>query len=366
MKQTKVICPKCGTEIAIAEKEYAVKNATVIGKNSGLGTIVLPAANETPAPAKPAVLPNKADDRLSALKAAGVDTSNLFAMRSASGEGMLVRLYNGVPEMVADDDPIFAAIVDSGTIPERRLFRRWVMAQMFELLTAKSWKTRKPIAINDAIRRKGYEYQWRMLLEEMRVQSKLIVNDHENFKLRNRWFNNDTCIALASDYIEKLEKHIAALRTYKCKGVDYKRVGGRNIFVADLSKKVFYPLHRALDVMRASQNVRQMYSALVDFDRLRIALPYDTAFCPAWLDAFKGSGAYFTMQNLIRFHGCRITGDHSKVKMTTESSMQLLDERAEMYRGEGWRMFAMMKKLIADNGIDIEAKRKEWREAKNR
>ena len=46
----------------------------------------------------------KASERLEILKAAGIDTSNLFAM----GDEMVVRVVDGVPTQVLDDDPVFA------------------------------------------------------------------------------------------------------------------------------------------------------------------------------------------------------------------------------------------------------------------
>lgn len=45
MKETKVVCPKCGAEMAIPEHEsFAV--GVAIGKDSGLGTVTLPLASE--------------------------------------------------------------------------------------------------------------------------------------------------------------------------------------------------------------------------------------------------------------------------------------------------------------------------------
>lgn len=38
-QETKVLCPGCGTEFAIADKEFAA-TGTVIGKNSDLGTSI--------------------------------------------------------------------------------------------------------------------------------------------------------------------------------------------------------------------------------------------------------------------------------------------------------------------------------------
>ena len=77
-QETKVLCPGCGTEFAIADKEFAA-TGTVIGKNSDLGTVYPVVAGHN----SPAGLPKGARERIEALRGAGVDVSCLFA-RAAS------------------------------------------------------------------------------------------------------------------------------------------------------------------------------------------------------------------------------------------------------------------------------------------
>lgn len=50
--------------------------------------------------------PKTARQRIDALKAAGIDTSNYFPM----GEEMVVRVVDGIPVQVTDDDPIYDKI----------------------------------------------------------------------------------------------------------------------------------------------------------------------------------------------------------------------------------------------------------------
>ena len=46
-------------------------------------------------------------------------------------------------------------------------------------------------------------------------------------------------------------------------------------------------------------------------------------------------------------------------------SLAFLSAKAEMYKnGEGWRLFAVLKKMLADNNIDIKKKVSEWRKRK--
>lgn len=367
MKETKVICPVCGTEIAIAEHTHIVKNAVVIGKDSNLGTVVLPAAKEgqasvaAPVSGKSTGLPNKAEDRLEALKKAGIDTANLFAMRGASGEGMLVRLVNGVPQMVDNNDPIFRAIIAAGTIPDRRLFRRWVMSQMFHMLTYKGY--RGSDGYTAALHAKGYEYQWSMTLEELRVQAKLAKNDAENFNERNRWFDKRVCIALIDDYYQKLQKHVASLKVKHCKGVPYVSIHHRNIFVADIEVKLYRPLICARQGVIGAKTPDQLFRAMSKYNALRDTLSWDTPQCREWVDAFKGSGAFFTLKNLILFHNCVLRDAYGR-KMSKDKSLEFLTRASVEYKNEGWRLLAMLKKAINDNGINIEAKMKEWSNAK--
>lgn len=357
MKETtKVVCPVCGTEFEIANHEHTA-TGVVIGKDSGLGTVYLkPAGTDKPAVA---VKRAKAEDRLAALKAAGVDTSNLFAMRGTEDEGKILRMENGSLTEVPDNDPIFVAIRKGGFIPERRLFRRWVAGQVIYMMTLKDWKTNKPIGFTAALHRKGYEYQWGMIVEEFRVQEKLFNKDMENFVERNRWFNKDIAVTLAKDYIDKLAEHIRRLPEKKCKGVPYKRVDGRNIFTTDIYYKVFGPLNRALANLERAKTPKDVYEALKCFNYARVKLEWNTPQCPAWIDAYKGAGAFYTMKNFIMFSGCHIhTG---RTVLSTERSLQVLDTLATSYcGGEGWRMFGVMKKLFTDNGINLEAKRQEW------
>lgn len=361
MKETKVICSHCGAEVVIPNHEHTVKNATVIGKDSGLGTVYLSVAKSEE---KLEVTPktNKAEDRLAALKAAGVDTSNLFAMRSASGEGMIVRLENGVPTVVAEDDPVFLLIENNGTIPNCKLFRRHITAQTLRMLSERDWRTKQRKGFTQALHDLGYEYSWKMFVEELRVQAILFSKDKENFYLRNRWFNTTVAELMAKDYIHELEAHIKSLPEKHCKGIPYKRIAGRNIFESDIRSKIVWPLESASHSIKHAKNPDELYKAVRNFDHLRIRLPWETKQSPAWVDAYKGCGAYFTMKNLIMFSGLKIKA--GGVTYNKAASLDILERRAVDYTGEGWRLHAMMKKFLDDNNLDPEKKLAEWRRNK--
>lgn len=357
--QTKVQCPVCGANFAIPEME-TIAVGIVIGKDSGLGTVHPKLAEEQ----EPAPKCNmKAKERIEALRAAGVDVSHLFAMSGANGGECIASNKNGRFEVLNEDDPIFQVICQKGTIPNRSLFRRWVLAQMFRHMTAKSYRTGGLIGVTKSIHRLGYEYQWKMILNELYAQMKMQHKDKVNFNDRNRWFNRTVVAAMANDYIDKLKERINNLQTYKCKGVPYKRLCNENFFVDDLYKKIYQPLLMAMYDIKNAKTAEQLYNATVKFNKLRYHMAWGTPQCKEWLDAYKGAGAFFSMQNLIRFHGCRMVATDG-TKLPKESSYSVMVLKAKEYAGEGWRMLGLLKKLLEDNNVDIERKMTEWRKKK--
>lgn len=355
-KETKILCPRCGTEFAIAEKEYTTV-ATVVGKDSGLG-VVYPTTVERQTPAR---LPKTAQDRIEALRNAGVDVSCLFAMRGSNGGECIASNKDGKLVMLDDNDPLFDHIIAQGTVPNRRLFRRWVVAQMFYMLSYIPCASNEPAGITYMIHRLGYAYQWKMLMNELNAQMKMESRDLENFTDRNRWFNADVVTAMAQDYMVRLKERIDALKERKCKGIPYKRINNHNIFVADLYNKLYHPLNMAMAHIQQAKNAAQLYNAARKFNDIRIRMPWNTPQSKAWVDAYKGSGAFFTMQNLIRFHNCFIIDDAGN-RLDKYQSLAFISAKAEMYKdGEGWRLLAVLKKMLSDNNIDIREKMAAWR-----
>ena len=104
-------------------------------------------------------------------------------------------------------------------------------------------------------------------------------------------------------------------------------------------------------------NYKEIYKFINEFKSKMISLPYHTDKSKDWIDAYKGEGAFYTLKNLVMFHKCGIeVGDHM---VYGASAMSVLNKRLYEYKGEGWRMFALMKKVIKDNNFDFQAKMRE-------
>jgi hypothetical protein len=341
VNETKVVCPVCGTEFDVLAQHEHKENVTVLGMDSGLGTVVLPVSK-----------------RGEALEAAGIDTSKYFSINVPGGEPMMMKKTDdGRAVPVSADDPIVKAIMGGGTVPNKRLFRRWVMSQVFHGLRTRGGFSRW-------LYLRGYKYMWEQVIEELHVQSKLYGKDPENFAARNRWFHKALCEAMAEDYIRQLRKDANGRPQHKCKGVPYVTVEHQHYFVSDIEKKLVSPMYACLREIRSARTPQELEAAVRLFWRNAPVKQWGYKQFAGWKDAYKGAGAYFTMQNLLRFHGASFPKDNG-FYTPGGAGLQMLDQAAHAYAGgDGWRLFGLMKQMLDENGIDIEKKMQQWADAK--
>jgi hypothetical protein len=289
------------------------------------------------------------NERMNKLNAMGINTNKYFTLDAGDGTTIHVIIdKNGKPVRV--DDVIANGIIEDGYVRNTKLHRRWVMAQMFHMLNYKSYDGRKE-GYNEALKRFSIKYEFDMMLEEVRVLGKLEAKDKDTFMERSHFFTKDVIAQTMADYVEELKKYVDTIPNKNCKGIPYKRIKGMNVFVADLQKKIYSPLEREITRLKYASNYNEMYRIVRSFMSDMIYLPYDTPKSKAWIDAYKGEGAFYTLKNLVMFHGCGILVDGHTV--FGAAAVSILNKRLKAYKGEGWRMFALMKKVIKDNNFDF-------------
>jgi hypothetical protein len=370
---TKLVCPNCGTEMKLPEKSEFVMGMT-LSKETG-GTHVLQAdvvknnnLNTTKLNKEENKNMNTRENRMATLNNAGVDVSKFFNVTLPNGDVVKMTMENGVPVVVKDEvanDPILNQIIEDGYVRNTKLHRRFVMAHMFRMLNYKSYKGNESgydVCLRNCY---GYMYQFDMMLEEVRVLSKLEVRDLETFNERKHFFDKYVVLVTCGDYLDKLKEHINNQKSKNCKGVPYKRIKGRDIFVSDLNKKVYDPIQKQIWKIERTKNYTEMYRELKKFVDSMIKLPWDTKKCKAWIDAYKGNGSFYTLKNLVMYHDCKIYYEagygYCKTKdvYAGTEAVKFIQSKLDEYNGEGWRYMAMLKKCIADNHFDFSARMKE-------
>ena len=343
------------------------QSVTITGENLNVVMNGVSAAESVPV--NGARMMSKAEMRIAALKAKGIDTSCYFPM----GTEQVIKLVDGQAIPVDMTDDVEKKLVEGGYINNYSLFRRWVMAQMFRMLREMEKDGKN---FTEILQRKGYEYQWQMAEREISAQVKMLKHgDLENLAARNRWFNGNVIGNMALDYLKNLKKYVEdnlmwrmdakgnEIPKHTCHGVHYVRISGKNIFVSDLNKKLYWPLCNLAYNMKEdsdANSVESLYKSLVRFNKLRKRLSFDTKHSIDFINAYKGSGSYFTMRNLIMFHGARLYGG-SGCMMTKNSSLKKVEDLAIQYRTEGWKLLGVLKELISDSNISLQGKIDEWK-----
>ena len=306
------------------------------------------------------------NERMNKLNEMGVNTGKYFTVNLPDGlaKNSTITLainengeYSVVNANVTENDIILNQIIEDGYVRNTKLHRRFVMAQMFSMLNYVSYDHRDR-GYNDCLRRcYGYDYTFKMMLEEVRVLGKLEERDVETFKERVHFFDRGTVAAVIEDYLVQLKKYVDNLPNKNCKGVPYKRIKKRDVFVADLDKKIYAPVQRYANRVRVAKNYNEVYNVLNEFMKNMIRLPYHTPKSKVWVDAYKGAGAYYTLKNLVMFHNCVIIANDG-INYGV-NSMAYLNSRLDAYKGEYYRMFALMKKVIEDNNFNFKKRMEE-------
>lgn len=105
-------------------------------------------------------------------------------------------------ELTPEEQAFVNQVYNDGYVRNTRLHRRWIMAQMFRMLNYKSPVTDKSGYDAYLNERYGYQYQFDIMLQEVKVLTRLKTRDREAFEERNIFFTPDVVISTCEDYIK--------------------------------------------------------------------------------------------------------------------------------------------------------------------
>lgn len=241
-----VRCPNCGTDFVLGNGDSV---STTNIKNGIAYLVPRTIRNEN--------CGGNVNDRMKAFKDAGIDISKLQSLMQTDAN---------IKEIFSDpNDKVLEEIGKGGFIRNPELFRRWITAQSFALL-------KDPRGWTHAVRKHyNTHYVFRQTKQELELQ----------IKLHKKGINNDKRYTFFT--LEDMKRIFADLVDYNQYFSDSgtKRVQKSNISVAESMESL----------LRKVNNIAWYFSCKQTF------LPR------TWLNCFKGAGAYYTLQNIIRTHG---------------------------------------------------------------
>ena len=268
--------------------------------------------------------------------------------------------FGTVPNFESDlaEDPIVQNIMREGWVFNSRTDGRWVCAKTFSMLNGETYnpKLRCWERGFDAYLRNGYGfmYQFTMMLDEVHKLAKMERSNDPDFGRLSRFFTKAVVYQTCKHYIRQLKKFVAKQPTRKHQGRPYVKLNRYgNVHVDELNVKVYNPLESALSKINSCNNYTELEKALRDFNRLICKLPYETPKCPAFKDAFKGKGAFMTLNNIVKHHGVTLTNYETGEALNTYESVDYVESLLDTYRGSYWKFHELLKATIALNNFDL-------------
>lgn len=228
------------------------------------------------------------------------------------------------------------------------------------------------------LKNRGYLYSWKVVLRDLKAQMKAWkAHDMEEFEDRNRWYNKKIAFEMATDMYNELVDTINNAQRRKCKGEKYVNIrfrglnGQCGIFEKELGG--FLEMFKSnVSAIMLSRNPQELYEVVDSlFDKIKSFSNWKPKKqSPAFMNAYKAAGAYYTMKDLILFEDCEMVlyDVHYMVKgMCTdqESSLDELERRAGEIIAEdvsvmGYAMLSCLKDFLARNKFDYAAVKREW------
>lgn len=247
---------------------------------------------------------NKTDSRIEALKLAGINVDKLQS---------LMQTDSAVKEIFNEDDPIVNEISKGGFIRNPELFRRFITAQTWGLIKDKYGWTH-------AVRNR---YDVNYVLKQTKKELALLC------KLTRKSPNDIRFQFFTLDDIKYIFRHL----------MKYNRMYEKE----------------TKDVISSFINRITSYQKLYDYiNKLSWHLDKRTSIPSTWLNCFKGAGAYYTLQNLIRTHGLVIPGckDMTESLEKVESAFKdIIGYRPNRRRWD--ILMSLLMKAVSETGFEL-------------
>jgi hypothetical protein len=219
---------------------------------------------------------------------------------------------------------------------------------------------------NYFIKEKPYQYQWKTFINELKAIRRM-QSDSTDMIIRTKFFNVQLYIKMLKDYRSVINE-IPDKKYGSYWGGRYGKwavrdtCSGKIISKEDAIKYVTSfidnatetnKLHRLHKISKKDVLNTIIKDAKVFLQTMPIKYRY-TPKSKAWINAFKANGAYYTMDNMIKFHGCRFKNDMSEMLSLDESLSELKRSVETCRPAEFYKLFGLMKEFIEYNEYDIE------------
>jgi hypothetical protein len=222
------------------------------------------------------------------------DPEKWFWQSSRDKDFILLRPWiTGETESPLLDD-VEQRILSNGYIRNPTLWRQWMPVQIFRTGTQ---NTRAAAFKKRFFTYKPYRYEWTTALSEIK---NIQLANGEDKKNQERFFNFDVIDGMRSHY----DAH--AHTTYR----------------PDIAHRASENLRKSIETAKRKDRYDILRKGMKEFMK-NAPMPQNMAKSEVWKNAFQASGAYHTMDVMIKFNECRLSDRNGHPMSEAESLMQL-------------------------------------------
>lgn len=333
----RVKCPKCKTEFDVVNHDSMVVPAFHDESTNVIGTLV----------------PSKEGNDMEKLKLTQeVNFKTLSDEQKAEIlKEMGFNVFDVMKAKVGDVDENVQNIKGYGYVKNQKIHRRWITAQTMHLLGWYDGCKFYDKWTENMNHRYHYFSQFDILKSEFNTLAHLEKLDKECFEERVQFFNKEVAISVCADYIQKLGKYLKEdAHVFHCKGIPYIRLRGEDVFVSDIDKRIINVLKDELNVFKHSMtSYEDNYNFIVSFMKNKFVVPFCNVWTlqksAAWINAFKGAGAYYTMKNLVCYSGLKLINYDTEKCLSTSESLKYLEKETKkaVANCENYKLLALLK-----------------------
>jgi len=261
-------------------------------------------------------------------------------------------------------DELKKEILAQGTVNYPARYRRWVMAQMFRALNHRN-------GYQGYLDSHNYDYVLKTTEDELKTLAKMQKKNPEEFEIRKTFFTPEVVYRIAHYTRKQIFEYGQKLYGYD---YFYRAVRkGNNVTYSDWHRFTVYDFNMMLVLLDSlvealvkyteceHPDYERIYSLFKEFHNNTIKLPERTKKPVAWVEAFKASGAYYTLENMIYNHGCVLELDGN---FDSKKNLEIFrnrycgiptyytDTAHEMGFG-GYRFLGLLKETIKKNNFDF-------------
>lgn len=278
-------------------------------------------------------------------------------------------------------DDIERMILNDGYIPNTHLHRQWTTTQTIRHSQG-ILSDGKSDFDEYFIQKKPYKYSWQTVLSEIKTlrhiqESKALSEKEKQREIsdKTRFINKNVIIEMMQDYAKDLDTKINNIvqsrkpmynkyiindnticiklnqydgyivmtddLTYDC---NLLKQSGLKVITYD-SLKV--KLNSCIENIKKAKSYRRLEKIIENFMK-ECPVSVKLEKSKAWINAFVGTAAYCTINNMIKFHNCFIYDKNNK-PMSQYDSLNELEKRTDAYKNEFHKLYEFMEKFIADN-----------------